>query len=162
MVIRSAYAPRERRGLDLQKNIKEFPSMTKQSFKKECDINHIMGKYLKTGAIDHFAKFGPSYGDIEPVTFHEAMNVIRKSEEMFEALDSSIRKRFHNNPAEFMEFVQNPDNLEEMRKLKLARPAAPDRSSGLQPAPAGSGGAPAPSLGGTGGAAPGTPGGASA
>ena len=44
-------------------NQSDMPSMTKQSFKDECDINKIMAKFQKTGAIEHYAKHAPSYGD---------------------------------------------------------------------------------------------------
>ena len=37
-------------------------SRTKQSFQKECDINAIMAKYQKTGAITHFNKHQQQYG----------------------------------------------------------------------------------------------------
>ena len=38
-------------------------AMTKQSFKDECDINKIMAKFQKTGALNHYAKHAPQYGD---------------------------------------------------------------------------------------------------
>lgn len=120
------------------------PSLTKQSMKKDCDINVIMGRYLKSGQVDHLAKHGGHYGDFPAQTFHEAMNTVRKAEEMFADLDSAIRKRFHNDPAEFLEFVQarNEDggatNFTEMVKLGLAVPqAAPAASSAPVGAPAG-------------------------
>lgn len=123
-------------------------SRTKQSFVKECDINVLMGRYLKTGQINHLAKHGGHYGDFSPMNFQDAMNVVRQTEEMFEDLDSSIRKRFHNNPAEFLEFVQDARNQDECIKLGLAVkkevPKAPEpllvRVAGESPPLGGSGG----------------------
>ncbi|UOF78717.1 scaffold protein [Microviridae sp.] len=102
---------------------------TKQSFKDQCDINFIMARYLKSGSVNHLATHGGQYGDFSPQTFHEAMNIVAKAEQMFADLDSGLRKRFSNDPAEFLKFVQARNdggelvNLEEMRKLGLARPA---------------------------------------
>ena len=46
---------------------------TKQSFKKECDINVIMAKYQKTGAITHFSNHQQQYGIADGQTFQDAM-----------------------------------------------------------------------------------------
>lgn len=103
-------------------------NMTKQSFKDECNINKIMDKFQRTGVIDHYAKHGPTYGDATSVDLQDALNVISHAETMFEELPSSLRKKFENNPQKFLDFVQNSDNLEEMRELGLAKsgPAAPN------------------------------------
>ena len=97
-------------------------SMTKQSFKDECDINKIMEKFQRTGVINHYAAYAPTYGDASPVEYLDALLVISTANEMFADLPSSVRKRFNNNPEEFLEFAQNPDNLEECRKMGLAPP----------------------------------------
>lgn len=101
---------------------------TKQSFKDQCDINFIMARYLKGGVVDHLARHGGQYGDVSPLSFHEAMNIVAKSQEMFNDLSSDVRKRFANDPAAFLEFVQKRDadgnlvNAAEMRLLGLAPP----------------------------------------
>lgn len=110
--------------------------MTRQSMKDECDINIIMRKYQKTGAVAHVREFGAFYGDVEPVTFHEAMETIRQANEMFAALPSSVRKRFSNDPSEFLDFVSKPqENEAELRKLGLWK-----RTPEPEPAPAGESG----------------------
>lgn len=108
----------------------EGPSLTRQSMAESCDINVIMGRYLRSGNIDHLARHGGEYGFASSQTFHEAMNIVRKAEEMFSDLPALTRKRFGNDPAAFLDFVQdvNEDgelrNLDEMRKLGLAVPEA--------------------------------------
>lgn len=96
-------------------------SRTKQSFKKECDINQIMAKYQKTGAITHFNKHQQNYGMADGQTFQEAMNLVCEAQEMFNDLPSSIRSRFGNDPAAFLDFVQDESNVDEMVKLGLAQ-----------------------------------------
>lgn len=92
----------------------------KQSFKDECDINKIMAKFQRTGIINHYANHAPEYGDATPIEYLDALQTVAKANEMFADLPSSVRKRFSNSPEEFLEFVQNPENLEECRKMGLA------------------------------------------
>lgn len=93
---------------------------TKQSFTQECDINNIMAKYQKTGAINHFNSLNPEYGEHTPQDYHQSMNIIAHSNNLFEQLPSSIRKRFNNQPEQFLSFVQNPSNEDEMVQMGLA------------------------------------------
>lgn len=111
-------------------------SMTKQSFKDECDINKIMDKFQRTGVISHYATHAPTYGDASPVEYLDALLVISTANEMFAELPSSVRKRFNNNPEEFLEFAQNPDNLEECRKMGLAPPLSSPTLDTPPPKPA--------------------------
>lgn len=99
------------------------PSLAKQSFAAECDINRIMAKAQKTGIITHFNNHQGDYTDLPDATdYHEAMNAILAANERFADLPSSVRSRFHNDPANLLEFVANPDNLEEAVSLGLAAP----------------------------------------
>lgn len=94
---------------------------TRQSCLEECDINLIMAKFQKTGAISHFSKHEARYGFAEGVEFHEAMNIVREGDSMFAELPSLLRARFEN-PAAFLDFVQDEANAEEMVKLGLRDP----------------------------------------
>jgi len=94
----------------------------KQQFKDECDINLIMLKFQRTGMITHVNRHEPSYGDVPSQSYHEAMEIVRQANEMFAEVPASIRKKFGNDPAAFMEFVSEEKNVEELRKLGLAKP----------------------------------------
>ena len=72
-------------------------SLTKQSFTKECDINTILAKYQKTGAIDHVNKHEAQYGFATSDTFTESMQIVAKGNTMFEELPSSIRTKSINH-----------------------------------------------------------------
>lgn len=100
------------------------PSMAKQSMKAECDVNGIMARFQRTGVVDHLALHGGYYGEVSSSTFHEAMEIVRKAEQMFADLPSSARKRFGNDPAAFMDFIHDPGNIEEMCKMGLAKRVA--------------------------------------
>lgn len=108
------------------------PSLTKQSFKKECDINVIMKKFEKTGLVSHFNAQQGQYGNfIGAPDYHAAMNLLVAADEMFQSLPSKIRARFHNDPAEFLDFAQDEANEAEMIKLGLKRSEKPaDPSTG--------------------------------
>ena len=118
MDFRTAYGKHKRSRVKFAKK-----GRTKQSFAKECDINNIIAKYQRTGAIEHFSRHAPRYGDVSPQTFHQAMNIVTESTSMFEELPANIRARFDNDPAEFLGFVQDPANQEEMVELGLVESA---------------------------------------
>ncbi len=131
--IRSAYGPKKR-----------FPtrvgsqSATKQSFKKECDINHIMAKYQKTGLVDHFNENKPQYGFVTAVDFRGSLELVRAAQDQFAGLPSSVRRRFDESPAEFLAFCEDPANREEAAVLGLLDPevqVTPTEPSAEPPAP---------------------------
>lgn len=98
----------------------EEPSMAQQHFKDECDVNNILRKYESTGLVTHVANGTPSYGDFSSVLeFQQAQNILIEAQDAFEALPASLRKRFDNDPALMLEFIENPDNREEAEKLGL-------------------------------------------
>lgn len=101
---------------------------TKQSMKDECDINKIMEKYQKTGAIAHVNKHHANYDFATSEDFAGAMRTVTTAQEMFDALPSSIRQRFSNNPAAFLDFVQDANNKEEGQKLGLWPKEIPEGS----------------------------------
>lgn len=114
----------------------DLPTMAKQSFKEECDINTIMKKYEKTGLIDHNSRYRGRYEDVSgAVDLHEAMGIVQAAEEAFSSLTAKIRKRFDNEPGKFLEFAQNPENLEAMREMGLAAPTEPAESPPDPPEP---------------------------
>lgn len=118
-LIRSAY---DGQRVQVAVNCEGDPGRTKQSQKDQCDINFIMAKYLKSGNVDHLAKYQGRYGYAEAITYREALDTVIRAEEMFADLPSEVRTRFDNNPEKFLEFAQDEKNLPEMRKLKLAHP----------------------------------------
>lgn len=104
----------------------EGPSLCKQSFKDECDINKIMKKYVQTGIIEHLNEHKGRYGNfIGYEDYQTSLNQIHEAQDAFLKLPANIRSKFQNNPALFLAFVQNPENLDEMREMGLANPKTP-------------------------------------
>jgi len=114
-------------------------TMAKQSFKDECDINGIMARFQDSGLIDHVNKFKGDYGDFTNVQdYHTSMNQIIAAQAAFDSLPSGVRARFGNQPAEFLNFVEDEDNIDEMREMgllpTLSVPAEPEKApSGGEP-----------------------------
>lgn len=113
------------------------PSMTKQAFAEACDINNILREYSVTGMVSHLAPNAAEgrYEDMpESVDYQEAMNVVLAAQETFATLPSKLRERFENDPAQFLEFVNDPANRAEAKELGLLKP---EQSPEPQGAPAG-------------------------
>ncbi|WNK14514.1 MAG: internal scaffolding protein [Microvirus sp.] len=93
--------------------------LTQQHFEAECNINNIMKKYLNTGVVPQTLAVG-RYGDFSQAgEYLDALMTIEKSNQQFAAMPSKVRNRFNNNPAEFLEFITNPANLDEAHELGL-------------------------------------------
>lgn len=138
VTIRKPYDPVERVAFECQ-----GPTVVKASFQDECDINRIMRKFEKQGVVTHLRQVEGRYGDFcSAPEYHEACNQVVAAREMFATVPAKIRKRFNNDPAEFLEFAQDPGNVDELREMGLARP---ESTRAKQEAPGGpEGGAEAP------------------
>jgi hypothetical protein len=103
------------------------PSLTKQSFRDECDINALMRRWSASGDLSNVLRsfelengFRASYGDYTGVqSYHESLNRVLAAENAFMQLPSSLRERFRNDPGEFLAFVQDPANERELQTLGL-------------------------------------------
>lgn len=113
-----------------------LPSMTKQEFKAECDINTIIKQFGQTGIVNHIrdARDQGQYADLpDEIDFQASLNLVRQAQESFASLPSKVRDRFGNDPAAFLEFMGNPDNQEEMISLGLATRIVQDAPSSPTP-----------------------------
>lgn len=96
--------------------------LAQQHFKDECDVNRILKKYQKTGLIDHVSRYQGNYSDLAEVPdFQDAMNAVIAANVAFDTLPSSIRKRFGNDPIEFLDFVHDPANGDALVEMGLAK-----------------------------------------
>lgn len=101
-------------------DLQEEPSLVHPEFQSETDVNNIMRKYMTTGQINHLAGSSGVYGDFTEIgDYQEAMNTVIKAQESFETLPSKVRNRFANDPQELINFLKDPDNVEESIKLGL-------------------------------------------
>lgn len=98
------------------------PSVTKQSFKDECDINTLVSRWQKSGQVG--SSFNATPGDFRDVSnvpdYHTALNMVIEAQRMFDALPSNVRDRFQNDPGAFLSFMDDPRNVDEAVSLGLA------------------------------------------
>lgn len=106
------------------------PSMTKQSFREETDINILASKYIRKDVeytplqiaqqIAAVTQKPLAYGDVSNATnLNDAMNVIAEIQDAFDVLPATIRQRFDNDPLSLVGFLENPANRAEAVKLGL-------------------------------------------
>lgn len=112
----TAYGPKNR-----DSTIVCPPGRTEQAAAAECDINNIMARFTKGKTIDHLAKYEQQYGEQSSVSLHEALNVVTGAQRMFLELPAKTRERFKNDPGEFLDFVQDEKNHQEMYDLGLSK-----------------------------------------
>lgn len=93
-------------------------ALTEQCHAEHVKIQNIIASYRETGIVTHLAKWQGKYMDL-PGTFDfkQAQDLIAEAGEMFLSVPSHIREQFENNPAKFVEFMQNPENIEKMEEL---------------------------------------------
>lgn len=98
-------------------------SLTQQHFKDECDINNILRQFNITGMLPQ-SPLSPRYGDFSGIgDYHTALNRVYAAQDEFEALPAQIRARFDNDPANLIEFLDNPENRSEAEQLGLVNKA---------------------------------------
>lgn len=117
--IRHPYSPRHRVAISDWE-----PSMTKQSFQEMVNVNEIMRRFTGTGTITHLNTAAPNYGYHSGHDFRESLEIIQKANESFDALPAIMRRQFNDNPAEFLDFVSNPENAPKMAEMGLLSPEA--------------------------------------
>ncbi len=104
---------------------------TEQSHKNMCDVNNIIKKYDKTGLIAHLSKMEARFGDMTGLEFKEAQDQIILAKNMFAQLPPEIRKKFENDPAKLLEFMEDPNNRQEAIKLGMIKQSWTEETDGL-------------------------------
>jgi phage internal scaffolding protein len=103
--------------------LNDQPSLTIQSDREGCDLRAILERFKVTGVLAYQASGKvPFDGDyINAPSFEDAQNMIARATASFEALPSSFRKRFGNDPVELIKFLDDPLNRDEAVKLGLVK-----------------------------------------
>lgn len=120
IVLSSAYVDR---GPDDYSTYPEGPSLTRQEFAEECDINILIDRYERVGVISHMNVTPPQFLDVSEVPdLLEAQRILAAAGEAFMTLPAKIRREFDNDATQFVQFAQDPANLAQMREWGLAAP----------------------------------------
>lgn len=104
----------------------ELPSMTKQEFQFECDVNNVIKSFKPhqmMQALQQNLNAG-NYADLpDSYDFQEALHLIKHAEQQFMTVPAKVRDRFGQDPAQFLAFLEDPRNADEARTLGLMKPA---------------------------------------
>jgi len=95
---------------------------TEQNHTKECDVNYILKKYDQTGVITHVQKMEAKYGDMSGQDYKQMLDTVIDMQRQFDQMPSHIRKEFSNDPAKYLEFMENPDNRGKAIELGIIDP----------------------------------------
>ncbi len=99
-------------------------SRTKQSAEAECNINNIMDRYNKHGQLTHISANLAQYRDVSGLPdMEQAMIIVADAQSMFMDLPAHIRKRVGHNVANFLPFIDDPENFDECVELGLLPPS---------------------------------------
>lgn len=97
----------------------EGKTLTKQSFKDECNVNNILEKHKNTNVLKVNKQKG-EYGDFSnSIDYSDALNLVINANEQFESLPAAIRKQFNNDPVEFLSFCSDEKNYPKMIEMGL-------------------------------------------
>lgn len=121
----SAYVEIDRANPALYVDCSDLPSLTRQEFADECDINNLMAKFENSGLLpSHVNNAEPRYLDVSNVPdLQQAHEILQQATASFMSLPATVRRDFDNDPIKFINFAENPANIEKMREWKLAPPA---------------------------------------
>jgi len=113
---------------------KDVP-LTQQSAKEECDINFIVERAKRGADLSQLVRNAvPKYGDFTsiPTDLRDCLNIVSRANALFMSMDAQVRRRFDNDPAKMLDFLNDPANRKEAVDLglvdapaELAAPAVP-------------------------------------
>lgn len=121
IIKRSARIEHERNGI-----VNDMPSKTKQEFADDANINVIIGRFVKTGALPLSTKVPRYLNLINTPNLQEAIHVMQTAEAHFMRLPAKVRKEFDNDPVKFADFASNKENLPKLIEWGLAPQPKPE------------------------------------
>lgn len=114
----------------------EDESKAVQSQRDDADINTIVRRFGLTGEIPVDKRIPLDVDIDEVMDYKSALDFIIAADKSFMSLPAQVRSSFANNPAAFVEFAGDPQNLPQLREWGLAPAAAPEPDPVSPPAPA--------------------------
>lgn len=127
-------------GIDRAVNGTDFTGdkgFTVQADRKDADINEIVRRLEVTGNVARVNSRPPFYGDVSEFDgLGLALMKVKEAQDLFMTYDANVRERFRNDPVQFVEFLENPDNLKEAQDLGIVAKPVVEPPSAVPAAPA--------------------------
>lgn len=100
------------------------PTRTQQHFKDDCSIDRILKQFRISGVLGDpdRLQFMQYLDTTEIPSIQDAKDILNQLDSDFATLPANIRALFSNNSLNLANFIQNPENSEECRKLGLLPP----------------------------------------
>lgn len=99
------------------------PSLTRQEFAEECDINTIMARAEAGGAISHVNRAAPIFLDTTGYPdLQGQMDQFRIASEQFAALPAAVRREFDNSPQKFIDAATDAQYRDRFEAWGLLEP----------------------------------------
>ena len=93
------------------------PTMTEQDHHEETDIGEMIARMAR-GIQPAMNTNPPIYGDFTDFgDYRDMIERKREADEAFLTIPHDVRSKFDNNPAKLYEFLANPANVDEAKKL---------------------------------------------
>lgn len=103
--------------------------ITEDSHKAEVDINNIIKRHgmdlIRKTAVAY--RNDMEYGEVTGESFQEAMNKVVKAQDSFNSLPAEVREKFQNNPVNYLDFINDHANIEDMIKMGIAAKREPEQ-----------------------------------
>jgi len=94
------------------------PSLTKQEYRDDVDINKIIAKFKITGELP--VKKGGYYADVSRIPDYQTiLDQVNQAQEMFMTYPAAIRARFNNDPGQLLDWAADPKNRPEAVKMGI-------------------------------------------
>ncbi len=99
-----------------------MPSRTKQEFKDECDVNLIVDAFTRGAPLPVQIHQGQFVDVSELGDYKTAVDTLMAADDVFAKLPGAVKDAVGNSPAGFLDFVNDPENADEMVQLGLVAP----------------------------------------
>lgn len=109
---------------------------TKASLASETDINFIVKRFQRTGAISHVTQMQAAYGDFtEAADLKNMMDRVDLACEDFEGLPATVRAACDNDPVTLVHMLGSPEGLQALADAEnpyLPKPEVPATPEGAK------------------------------
>lgn len=102
-----------------------MPSKTKQEFKDECDVNTIVDMYVRGAPLPVQITKGQFVDVSELGDYKTAIDTVMQAEEVFNKMPKAIKEAVGNSVAGFLDFVNDPENEDQLVELGLVAAEEP-------------------------------------
>jgi len=111
-------------------------SRTKQSFMDETNINNILKKYDRETMEQQMLNNPGNFIDLPSgLDYQTALNMAINARDAFNALPGTLRANFQNDAKIFLDFMEDPENEEEIVEMGLREPQIVQEDISAPPEP---------------------------